>query len=65
MKSKSGDQKKEKASQIQAADAAFKRNLRPLKDIEGAEKFLQARLHPFPSPEVVSLEVRVLRNNEW
>ena len=30
-KSKSGDQKKEKASQIQAADAAFKRNLSLLK----------------------------------
>ncbi|XP_037019279.1 uncharacterized protein C3orf14 homolog isoform X2 [Artibeus jamaicensis] len=56
MKSKFGDKNKEKASQIQAAEAAFKRNLSLLKDIEGAEKFLQARIHPFPPPEVVSLE---------
>ena len=31
MKSKSGDQNKAKASQIQAAEAAFKRNLSLLK----------------------------------
>ncbi|KAM5314222.1 centrosomal protein 15 isoform 1-T12 [Glossophaga mutica] len=56
MKIKFGDKNKEKASQIQAAEAAFKRNFSLLKDIEGAEKFLQARVHPFLPPEVVSLE---------
>lgn len=56
MKSKFEDQNKEKASQIQAAEAAFKRNLSLLKDIEATEKSLQARGHPLPPPEVVSLE---------
>ncbi|KAF6098690.1 hypothetical protein HJG60_001828 [Phyllostomus discolor] len=42
MKSKFRDKNKEKASQIQAAEAAFERNLSLLK--------------PFPPPEVVSLE---------
>ncbi|KAM7063912.1 centrosomal protein 15 isoform 1-T7 [Molossus nigricans] len=56
MKSKFGDQNKEKASQIQAAETAFKRNLSLLKDIEAAEKSLQTRIHPLPPPEVVSLE---------
>lgn len=56
MKSKFRDKNKEKASQIQAAEAAFKRNLSLLKDIEGAEKFLQAWIQSFPPPEVVSLE---------
>ncbi|XP_059519075.1 centrosomal protein 15 kDa isoform X1 [Myotis daubentonii] len=56
MESKFEDQNKEKAAQIQAAEAAFKRNLRLLKDIEAAEKSLQTRSHPLPPPEVVSLE---------
>ncbi|XP_036122967.1 uncharacterized protein C3orf14 homolog isoform X3 [Molossus molossus] len=56
MKSKFGDQNKEKASQIQAAETAFKRNLSLLKDIEAAEKSLQTCIHPLPPPEVVSLE---------
>lgn len=56
MKSKVGDQNKEKASQIQAAEAAFKRNLSLLKDIEAAEKSLQTRSRPLPPPELVSLE---------
>ncbi|XP_036187592.1 uncharacterized protein C3orf14 homolog isoform X1 [Myotis myotis] len=56
MESKFEDQNKEKASQIQAAEAAFKRNFRLLKDIEAAEKSLQTRSHPLPPPEVVSLE---------
>ncbi|XP_015413729.1 PREDICTED: uncharacterized protein C3orf14 homolog [Myotis davidii] len=56
MESEFEDQNKEKASQIQAAEAAFKRNLRLLKDIEAAEKSLQTRSHPLPPPEVVSLE---------
>ncbi|XP_036122960.1 uncharacterized protein C3orf14 homolog isoform X1 [Molossus molossus] len=64
MKSKFGDQNKEKASQIQAAETAFKRNLSLLKDIEAAEKSLQTCIHPLPPPEVVSLEVRILRNKE-
>ncbi|KAK1332256.1 hypothetical protein QTO34_006928 [Cnephaeus nilssonii] len=64
MKSKVGDQNKEKASQIQAAEAAFKRNLSLLKDIEAAEKSLQTRSRPLPPPELVSLEVRILRNKE-
>ncbi|CAK6435456.1 unnamed protein product [Pipistrellus nathusii] len=50
------DQNREKASQTQAAEAAFKRNLSLLKDIEAAEKSLQIRSHPLPLPEVVSLE---------
>ncbi|XP_070247766.1 centrosomal protein 15 [Myotis yumanensis] len=56
MESKFEDQNKEKASQIQAAEAAFKRNLSLLKDIEAAEKSLQTRSHSLPPPEVVSLE---------
>ncbi|XP_006089105.1 uncharacterized protein C3orf14 homolog [Myotis lucifugus] len=56
MESKFEDQNKEKASQIQAAEAAFKRNLSLLKDIEAAEKSLQTWSHPLPPPEVVSLE---------
>ncbi|XP_011356802.1 uncharacterized protein C3orf14 homolog [Pteropus vampyrus] len=56
MESKCGDQNKEKASQIQAAETAFKRNLSLLKDIEAAEKSLQTRIQPLPLPEVVSLE---------
>ncbi|KAM8758326.1 centrosomal protein 15 isoform 1-T3 [Rhynchonycteris naso] len=56
MKSKLGDQNKEKASQIQAAETAFKRNLSLLKDMEATEKSLQTRIHPRPLPEVASLE---------
>ncbi|XP_016078598.1 PREDICTED: uncharacterized protein C3orf14 homolog isoform X2 [Miniopterus natalensis] len=56
MKNKFGDQNKEKASQIQAAETAFKRNLSLLKDIEAAEKSLQTRSHPLPLPELISLE---------
>ncbi|XP_014920745.1 centrosomal protein 15 isoform X1 [Herpailurus yagouaroundi] len=56
MENKCLDENKEKASQIQAAQTALKRNLSLLKDIEAAEKSLQTRSHPIPSPEVVSLE---------
>ncbi|XP_014648926.1 PREDICTED: uncharacterized protein C3orf14 homolog isoform X2 [Ceratotherium simum simum] len=56
MENKFGDQNKEKASQMQAAETAFKRNLSLLKDIEAAEKSLQTRIHPPPPPEVASLE---------
>ncbi|XP_014648916.1 PREDICTED: uncharacterized protein C3orf14 homolog isoform X1 [Ceratotherium simum simum] len=62
MENKFGDQNKEKASQMQAAETAFKRNLSLLKDIEAAEKSLQTRIHPPPPPEVASLEVRILKN---
>lgn len=33
-----------------------------LQDIEATEKSLQTRGHPLPPPEVVSLEVRIVRN---
>ncbi|XP_054451800.1 centrosomal protein 15 [Pteronotus mesoamericanus] len=56
MKSKFGDLNKEKASQIQASETAFKRNLNLLKDIEAAEKLIEAQIHPFLPPEVTSLE---------
>ncbi|XP_066208170.1 centrosomal protein 15 isoform X2 [Saccopteryx leptura] len=56
MKSKLVDQNKEKASQIQAAETAFKRNLSLLKDMEATEKSLQTQTHPRPLPEVASLE---------
>uniref|UniRef100_A0A8D1Y6E2 Uncharacterized protein n=1 Tax=Sus scrofa TaxID=9823 RepID=A0A8D1Y6E2_PIG len=56
MENKLGDQNKEKASQRQAAENAFKRNLSLLKDIEAAEESLQTRIHALPPPEVVSLE---------
>ncbi|KAF0882240.1 PTPRG phosphatase, partial [Crocuta crocuta] len=56
MENKFLDENKEKTSQIQAAETAFKRNLSLLKDIEAAEKSLQTRSHSVPSPEVVSLE---------
>ncbi|KAM9185801.1 centrosomal protein 15 isoform 1-T2 [Dugong dugon] len=58
MENKFGDQNTDKASQIQAAKAAYKRNLSLLSDIEAAEKSLQTRIHPLPRPEVVSLEAR-------
>uniref|UniRef100_A0A8C0XGH2 Uncharacterized protein n=1 Tax=Castor canadensis TaxID=51338 RepID=A0A8C0XGH2_CASCN len=58
MKNKFGEQNTAKASQRQAANTAFKRNLSLLKDIEAAEKSLQTRIHPHPLPEVLSLETR-------
>ncbi|KAM9592927.1 centrosomal protein 15 isoform 1-T2 [Trichechus inunguis] len=58
MENKFGDQNTDKASQIQAAKAAYKRNLSLLNDIEAAAKSLQTRIHPLPRPEVVSLEAR-------
>uniref|UniRef100_A0A8C7AWG9 Centrosomal protein 15 n=1 Tax=Neovison vison TaxID=452646 RepID=A0A8C7AWG9_NEOVI len=56
MENKFIDENKGKASQMQAAETAFKRNLSLLIDIEAAENSLQTRIHPIPSPEVVSLE---------
>ncbi|KAK2505511.1 hypothetical protein MC885_015976 [Smutsia gigantea] len=56
MESKFGDLNKGRASQMQAAETAFKRNLSLLKDIEAAEQSLRTRSHPLPLPEVVSLE---------
>lgn len=50
---KFGEQNKEK---IQAAEIALERNRSLLKDIETAEKSLQARTHPLLPPEVISLE---------
>lgn len=41
---------------MQAAETACKRNLGLLMDIEASEKSLETRIHPSPSPEVVSLE---------
>ncbi|XP_008068010.1 uncharacterized protein C3orf14 homolog isoform X2 [Carlito syrichta] len=58
MENKFGNQNTEKASQLQAAETAFKRNLSLLKDIEEAEQSLQSRIHRLPRPEVVSLETR-------
>ncbi|XP_007935486.1 uncharacterized protein C3orf14 homolog [Orycteropus afer afer] len=58
MENKFGDQNTEKASQIKAAEAAYKRNLSLLNDIKEAEKSLQTRIHPLPRPEVASLEAR-------
>ncbi|XP_076984918.1 centrosomal protein 15 [Tamandua tetradactyla] len=52
------DQNMEKASQMQAAETAYKRNLSLLNDLEAAEKSLQTRIHPPPQHEVVSLETR-------
>nr|XP_025841186.1 uncharacterized protein C3orf14 homolog [Vulpes vulpes] len=56
MEDKFIDKNKEKASQMKAAETAFKRNLSLLTDIEAAEKSLQTRIHSIPSPELVSLE---------
>ncbi|VCX41541.1 unnamed protein product, partial [Gulo gulo] len=56
MENKFIDENKGKASQMQAAETAFKRNLSLLMDIEASEKSLQTRIHPIPSPDVVSLE---------
>ncbi|XP_004676074.1 PREDICTED: uncharacterized protein C3orf14 homolog [Condylura cristata] len=50
---KFGDQNKRR---IQAAETAFQRNLCLLKDIETAEKSLQAKINPLLPPEVISLE---------
>ncbi|KAM5280082.1 centrosomal protein 15 [Ctenodactylus gundi] len=58
MENKFGDQKTEKASQLQAAEAAFKRNLSLLKDIEATEKSFQTRIHSPPRPEEVFLQTR-------
>ncbi|XP_057562623.1 uncharacterized protein C3orf14 homolog isoform X1 [Hippopotamus amphibius kiboko] len=56
MENKLGDQNKEKAPQMQAAETALQRNLSLLKDIEAAEMSLQTQIHPVPPPEVASLE---------
>ncbi|XP_032706095.1 uncharacterized protein C3orf14-like [Lontra canadensis] len=56
MENKFIDENKGNASQMQAAETAFKRNLSLLMDLEAAEKSLQTRIRPIPSPEVVSLE---------
>ncbi|XP_006893925.1 PREDICTED: uncharacterized protein C3orf14 homolog [Elephantulus edwardii] len=56
MANKFEEQNKVKASQIQAAKAAYKRNLSLLNDIEAAEKSLQTRSQSLPQPEMVSLE---------
>ncbi|KAM6169578.1 centrosomal protein 15 [Rhynchocyon petersi] len=58
MKNKFGEQKTEKAIQIPRIEAAYKRNLSLLNDIEAAENSLQDRIHPLPQPEMVSLEAR-------
>ncbi|XP_006862159.1 PREDICTED: uncharacterized protein C3orf14 homolog [Chrysochloris asiatica] len=57
MENKFGVQNTEKASQIQAEEAAYKRNRNLLNDLEAAEKSFQTRMHSRPRPEVVSLEV--------
>uniref|UniRef100_A0A8C6RXF3 Centrosomal protein 15 n=1 Tax=Nannospalax galili TaxID=1026970 RepID=A0A8C6RXF3_NANGA len=56
MKNKFGDENMEKASHLQTAESAFKRNLSLLQDIEAAEKSFQTRIKPHPQPEVFSLE---------
>ncbi|XP_058534576.1 centrosomal protein 15 kDa isoform X2 [Ochotona princeps] len=58
MEKKLEDQNTERASQLQAMETALKRNHSLLKDVEAAEKSLQARLRSPPCPELVSLETR-------
>ncbi|XP_037697307.1 uncharacterized protein C3orf14-like [Choloepus didactylus] len=58
MDNRFGDQNLDKASQMQAAETAYKRNVNILNDIEAAEKSLQPRIHPLSQPEVVSLKTR-------
>ncbi|XP_015280116.1 PREDICTED: uncharacterized protein C3orf14 homolog [Gekko japonicus] len=51
-----GDREAEKTRQMQDADAAHKRNVVLLNDIEAAEKKLQAREHLLLHPDTVTLE---------
>ncbi|XP_045146030.1 uncharacterized protein C3orf14 homolog isoform X1 [Echinops telfairi] len=56
MENKCGEQNTGKASQLQSMETAYKRNISLLNEIEAAERSLQTRNHPFPPPEVASLE---------
>ncbi|KAM6470849.1 centrosomal protein 15 isoform 1-T9 [Liasis olivaceus] len=56
MESHLRDKEAEKAWQIQEADAAHKRNVLLLNDIEAAAKRLQSREHLLLHPETVNLE---------
>ncbi|XP_037703409.1 uncharacterized protein C3orf14-like [Choloepus didactylus] len=56
MDNRFGDQNLDKASQMQATETAYNRNLSLVNVIEAAEKSLQTRIHPLSQPEVVSLE---------
>ncbi|XP_004702466.2 uncharacterized protein C3orf14 homolog isoform X2 [Echinops telfairi] len=58
MENKCGEQNTGKASQLQSMETAYKRNISLLNEIEAAERSLQTRNHPFPPPEVASLEAR-------
>ncbi|XP_042310206.1 uncharacterized protein C3orf14 homolog [Sceloporus undulatus] len=56
MESHSGDKEAEKTWQMQEADAAHKRNVVLLNDIEAAEKKLHSREHLLLHPDIVNLE---------
>ncbi|XP_028616465.1 uncharacterized protein C3orf14 homolog [Grammomys surdaster] len=56
MKNKFGDQNTERASLLQAAETASRRNLRLLQDIDAAEKTFQTKLTQHPQPAMLSLE---------
>lgn len=56
MESQPEDDNKEKAPQMQAAEAAFIRNPSLSKEGEAAAESLQNRIHPVPPPEAVSLK---------
>ncbi|KAH0630280.1 hypothetical protein JD844_013142 [Phrynosoma platyrhinos] len=56
MESHHGDKEAEKTWQMQEADAAHKRNVVLLNDIEAAEKKLHSREHLLLHPDIVNLE---------
>ncbi|XP_003223629.1 centrosomal protein 15 isoform X1 [Anolis carolinensis] len=56
MESHRGDKEAEKTWQMQEADAAHKRNVVLLADIEAAEKKLHSREHLLLHPDIVNLE---------
>nr|XP_060615887.1 centrosomal protein 15 kDa [Anolis sagrei ordinatus] len=56
MESHRGDKEAEKTWQTQEADAAHKRNVVLLADIEAAEKKLHSREHLLLHPDIVNLE---------
>ncbi|XP_034353019.1 centrosomal protein 15 [Arvicanthis niloticus] len=58
MKNKFGDQNTERASLLQAAETASRRNLQLLQDIDDAEKTFQSKLTQHSQPAMLSLETR-------
>ncbi|XP_034264688.1 centrosomal protein 15 kDa isoform X2 [Pantherophis guttatus] len=65
MESHLRDKDAEQAWHTQEADAAHKRNVSLLNDIEAAAKNLQSREHLLLHPEIVNLETHPIRTSPY